>query len=219
MTPKAERTRQHILETALQLFASRGYAETTLRDIAQEAGVATGLAYRYFARKEDLALALYEELSRQVAERTEGLPAGSLGQRWASVELLRLDAMAPHRRTLLALVQAALDPEGELGVFSEATASVRARWRGVHEAVVRGAEPQAPVDPALLASTLYGLDLLVVLLWTQDRSPDAATTRAAVAAVAQGLDASTPLLHLPGASAALAHMAQLFQRFTPKEAA
>ena len=37
-TPKGELARQRILESALQLFGSRGYEETTMREIAAEAG-------------------------------------------------------------------------------------------------------------------------------------------------------------------------------------
>ena len=51
---RGEQTRQLILETALRLFRERGYAETTMRAIAKEAGVAVGNAYYYFDSKEHL---------------------------------------------------------------------------------------------------------------------------------------------------------------------
>ena len=34
LTPKGERTREHILDTALSLFIEKGYDATTMRDIA-----------------------------------------------------------------------------------------------------------------------------------------------------------------------------------------
>jgi AcrR family transcriptional regulator len=49
LTPKARRSRERILEAALELFAERGYGATTMRDVAREAGASLGLAYRYFA--------------------------------------------------------------------------------------------------------------------------------------------------------------------------
>src|SRR4030095_11242796 len=45
---KGERTRSHILATALRLFREHGYEETSMRRIAEVAGVSTGNAYHYF---------------------------------------------------------------------------------------------------------------------------------------------------------------------------
>ena len=53
-TAKAEETRNRILDAALRLFRERGFAQTTMRDVATEAGVATGAAYYYFRSKEEL---------------------------------------------------------------------------------------------------------------------------------------------------------------------
>ena len=216
MTPKAERTRQHIVDTALRLFQTRGYAETTLKDIAEEAGVATGLAYRYFRRTEELALALYEALSDAVAARLGELPKGSLGERWAALLHLRYDALQPHRRTLVALVAAAMDPDGELGVLSPATTAVRARWLVMHRQVLAGAPVPAGVDPQALTRLLYAADLLLVLIWTQDRSPEARATRAAVDAAAGLIDRAAPLLALPGADAALGRLTAIFSQLSPE---
>ena len=65
LTAKGERTREHILNHALRLFIDRGYDETTMRDIAAAADCSLGLTYRYFARKEDLVLALYRRLAEE----------------------------------------------------------------------------------------------------------------------------------------------------------
>ena len=68
-TTKGEQTRQRIVDAALALFEQRGYAETTLRHIADKADISIGLAYRYFRRKEELVLVLYEQLSAEVADK------------------------------------------------------------------------------------------------------------------------------------------------------
>jgi AcrR family transcriptional regulator len=204
---KAEQTRQRIIDRALELFAGKGYRETTLADIAAAAGVATGLAYRYFRRKEELVLSLYEQLSDEVAERLR-LPEGTVGARWAALERMRFSVLGPHRRTLLALAQAALDPEGELGALSPATAHVRATWLRLHRDVVAGAA-HCPANPEQLARVLYAVDLALVLLWTQDRSGK--TTRAAIDRFAALIDGLVPLLALPVAGNALAEMGAVFQ--------
>ena len=73
-TRKGELARQRILESALRLFVSRGYEETTMREIAAEAGYSPGLTYRYFARKEELVLVLYQNLDEELDTYTHELP-------------------------------------------------------------------------------------------------------------------------------------------------
>lgn len=46
--------RQELLDTAMELFTRKGYEETSMSDIAQAAGVAQGLCYRYFDSKRKL---------------------------------------------------------------------------------------------------------------------------------------------------------------------
>lgn len=48
---------QHLLNSAQQLFAERGYRGTTTKDIAQNAGVSENLIFRYFGTKSELMLA------------------------------------------------------------------------------------------------------------------------------------------------------------------
>ena len=45
---KSDETRSRILEAALSVFRERGFENATMREIAVEAGVATGAAYYYF---------------------------------------------------------------------------------------------------------------------------------------------------------------------------
>lgn len=50
-----------ILQAALELFANRGYATTTVDAIAQSAGVSTGLLYYHFENKPALLHAIFEQ--------------------------------------------------------------------------------------------------------------------------------------------------------------
>ena len=65
-----EEKRGIILETALELFANRGYHGTTISTIAKEAGISKGLIYNYFDSKETL---LFEIISRGMTELTRDL--------------------------------------------------------------------------------------------------------------------------------------------------
>ncbi len=63
-TPKVvEERREQILDAALRIFARKGFANATNKDIAREAGITTGLIYHYFENKEGLLKAIFEERS------------------------------------------------------------------------------------------------------------------------------------------------------------
>jgi AcrR family transcriptional regulator len=61
-----EASRRRILKAALRLFAAHGYAGTSIRMIAESAGISVGLLYNYFLSKADLLGALFEESMRDV---------------------------------------------------------------------------------------------------------------------------------------------------------
>lgn len=55
--------RTQILEAAASVFPRKGYAGTTLQDVAIEANISSSAIYQYFRSKEDLFLALVDNLS------------------------------------------------------------------------------------------------------------------------------------------------------------
>jgi AcrR family transcriptional regulator len=67
--------REQILETALKLFAERGFDATSTRQIAKEAGIAEGLIFHYFPTKASLLTAvLQDRLEGRRAFRTRLRP-------------------------------------------------------------------------------------------------------------------------------------------------
>src|SRR2546430_9531180 len=72
-TARGLQTRQRLFDAAIGLMTERGYAATTLRDVAERAGVSAGLLYRYFPGKQSVVLALYDDLSAQYVAAAAGL--------------------------------------------------------------------------------------------------------------------------------------------------
>jgi AcrR family transcriptional regulator len=68
-------TRERIEETAMALFVSKGVTETTIRDIAQGAGVAEGALYRHYPSKDELILDLFRRHYALFATRLDTLQA------------------------------------------------------------------------------------------------------------------------------------------------
>jgi AcrR family transcriptional regulator len=94
-------TRDRLVELAAQLFAERGYAQTSVRDISRRAAMTTGAIYGHFRNKADL---LAEAISVRTAEQLESQTIG-LGEPLDYIETLtRLAREYPKRRQLRALI-------------------------------------------------------------------------------------------------------------------
>jgi AcrR family transcriptional regulator len=52
--------RTHIIESAVALFASKGFAETTTADICRAAGISTGSLFHYFPSKQAVFYGIWE---------------------------------------------------------------------------------------------------------------------------------------------------------------
>jgi AcrR family transcriptional regulator len=106
-------TRQRVLHAARDLFESRGYENTTVREIARQAEVSVGSVFTAFASKAELLNhvmadwrdALYAELDR-VAPQLRGSPRDSLRALFAIH--YALETGRPH--PLLAQVARGQDP-------------------------------------------------------------------------------------------------------------
>ena len=94
---RAESVRR-LLAAARATFVRLGYDGATIRDIAQEAGVAQGLLYNYFPSKDDLLRAVFREGARDVAEAFgAGAPAGSAAERLERVIRRSLEIVRERR--------------------------------------------------------------------------------------------------------------------------
>jgi AcrR family transcriptional regulator len=76
----AEERRRQILAAAVRVFARNGYHASRVGDIAEEAGVAHGLLYHYFASKDEVLATVFREnwgelLARFRAVEAAGEPA------------------------------------------------------------------------------------------------------------------------------------------------
>ncbi|GAA2745954.1 TetR/AcrR family transcriptional regulator [Kitasatospora cinereorecta] len=79
MTTLWDRSRQlaveAILDTAIRLFAEQGYEQTTIAQIAREAGISQRSLFRYFGTKEDLVCGDQEALGELLKQTVEQQPA------------------------------------------------------------------------------------------------------------------------------------------------
>jgi AcrR family transcriptional regulator len=210
LTAKGERTRERLLDTALRLFTADGYEATTMRDIAAAADCSLGLAYRYFASKEEFVLALYARMEQEFAAYVETLPPAPLARRFGQTMRAKLAHLSPYREAFGALAGAALNPRSNVAVLGDSTAEVRQRVGAMFLAVVRGAT-DAPREPVArdLATALYGAHLALILFWLYDRTPNQRATDELLALACDTLRIVRRLLRLPPLARALARFVRI----------
>ena len=212
LTAKAEQTRQRIFDTAIRLFMEKGYDETTMRDIAAEAKCSLGLAYRYFASKEDFVIGLYRRNAALSEERVQNLPRAPLAARFYDIMIGTLEDVTPHREAYIGVFSDAMNPRSPVGVLGEHTRDIREQVQGVFYQVVVGAS-DAPKSPQAeqFASLLFSAHLLVLLFWVNDKSPGAQATYQLVEFSRDALTLGRPALVLPPVARSMARLAGIIQ--------
>jgi AcrR family transcriptional regulator len=174
----AEATRRAVLAAARSSFGRKGYAQTSVDEIADAARVTKGAVYHHFAGKEALFRAVHEEVEAEALARAAAAmdPADSPIDQIVAAVNAYLDAALDEeiRRITLADGPAllGLEPEGH----SEQQAGHVAVRSFLAAAIAAG--QIANLDPGLLAHLIGGLALQGGLLIARASDPDA--TRAAV---------------------------------------
>lgn len=176
---KAERTRRHILETALRLFRERGYDGTTMRSIASEADVSLGSAYYYFKSKEYLIQAYYgRSHAEHLVACVEALETEtSFRQRLREVVRAKIQTSEPYHQFAVQLFKTAADPKSPLSPFSAESMPVRREATELLALVVNGSDVKVSSElstelPNLLWFYLMG----IILFWIHDGSEHCART-------------------------------------------
>lgn len=212
LTPKGERTREHIFDTALNLFISKGYNETTMRDIAASAECSLGLTYRYFARKEDLVLALYRRMAEDLEVQVQALPTGPLASRFEQIMRMRIAQMQPYREIFRAILGASVSPDNELGVLGKHTADVRIQ-AGQAFLVLVTASTDAPAEHQTrdLVTVLYAAYLSLLLFWLYDCTPNYRATEELLGFTSDMLSLGRRLLRFPFTTRALMRLTRALE--------
>jgi len=75
-----QKTKQHILETAMRLFSEKGFENVNIEDVVKEVGVTRGAFYHYFKSREELiGSVMYKSFEYDnpylLADKQEGLNA------------------------------------------------------------------------------------------------------------------------------------------------
>lgn len=128
----APATREQILVVAAGLFGRHGYANTTLRQIAQACGIQAGSIYYHFEGKDDIAACVLDEgiaaVTDAVHRRLQALPPG------ADIRARLTAAVEGH---LWGMLQRGEFTTAHIRIYRYVSDAARARHRGVRSTYTR----------------------------------------------------------------------------------
>ena len=151
---RAQKTLERLLASAREVFTERGFAEASMEEIAERAGVTRGPLYHYFDDKRDLFHAVYteieEELQKQIASRIQARAAAAPSPGiWEQVRIgsqTYLDVCLDPAVQRIALIEAPV-------VLGAGTGGHLARYglalirEGLQLSMEQGALQRQPVEP------------------------------------------------------------------------
>ncbi|WGX96341.1 TetR/AcrR family transcriptional regulator [Nocardioides sp. L-11A] len=143
--------RAQLLAIAAEMFASRGYTQTTVRDIADEAGILSGSLYHHFASKDEMLTEILQEFMgsllgqfRSIAEEAETPRAALDGLVRSSFETIH---RTPHAVALYQNEANFLGSTPEFAFVTKASREVEKVWLDVLRAGIASGDFRAELEP------------------------------------------------------------------------
>lgn len=145
--------REELLGIAARLFATEGYSQTTVRDIADEAGILSGSLYHHFDSKETMLREILKEFMGDLVRGFSGIVEDQAPPRDTLDELVHYAFATIHKRPHeVALYQNESAVFAKLGGFDfvEKTSRENERlWIGVLGAGRDSGDFRADLEPAV----------------------------------------------------------------------
>ena len=173
-TRRGETSRAAILDAALYLFQERGYEATTMRAIAERAGVSLGSSYHYFPSKEHLVLEFYRHTHVLHAAAIAPLLAREkdLATRLRGTIRAVVVTCEPFHAVAGSIFSTVANPASPLNPFGAAARPLRDEVIQLYAEVVSKSDARIPSDiMEMLPLTLWLYQMGILYFWIFDRSP------------------------------------------------
>ncbi|HEV8557393.1 MAG TPA: TetR/AcrR family transcriptional regulator [Actinophytocola sp.] len=146
--------REELLELAAKLFAERGYRATTVRDIADAAGILSGSLYHHFDSKESMVDEILTRFQEDLFGRYEEIVARGLGPRETleAVVVASFESIDRHHAEVAIYQNEAkyLAEFERFGYLHERNQQFRKLWVGILEDGVRAGVFRPDLDIELV---------------------------------------------------------------------
>jgi TetR/AcrR family transcriptional regulator, cholesterol catabolism regulator len=166
-----EGPRGRILRAAAHLFVTRGYGQSTVRDLARAVGILSGSIFHHFESKEEILESVMSEVSARSTERMQKAVAAAGGPLARVRALIRCELESIHGDSGEAMTLLVSEWRS-LGAAAQARVLVlRDRYEQVWLTALRAARRElAPIDPFILRRLLHGM-ISATANWYRPRGP------------------------------------------------
>ena len=175
---RGDATKELILEAARESLREEGYSGTSIRAVAERAGVQLSLVHYHFGSKQAVLVAVLERENEKLLERQQTLFAGPgpLSAKWrAACRFLEDDLESGYVRILWELWAAGLADEELAARWRDATAGWRRLMAEVVEEWSREVGLELPISATavatLVANLFQGLEVEILAGVAEDEAP------------------------------------------------
>ena len=149
-TSRAASRREELLAIAAELFAQRGFKNTTVRDIADAAGILSGSLYHHFDSKESMVDEILSSFQTALFEQYDEVAGSDLDPRAKFEAVIRIsfDAIHDHHSEVAIYQNDAsyLAEFDRFGYLNERNDQMRKLWVGLLEEGVRSGDFRPDLD-------------------------------------------------------------------------
>jgi AcrR family transcriptional regulator len=181
---KSEMTRERLYLISMDLFLNKGFDETTMRDLAEAAGLTPGAFYYHFPNKEAVVQEFYQRSFEvfESASRAAFASTEKFEERFIAVIEARLATFEGSRPMLIVLSRSAVDPRSPLSPFGEGQTEIRSATIQLMRDMIESSDLKCekglrPYLPDLFWMYMMGM----MLMWIFDETKNQKKTHQLIA--------------------------------------
>jgi AcrR family transcriptional regulator len=179
--------RQQIIDAARRCFLRKGFHATSMQDVIAEAGLSIGAVYRYFPSKNDLIVAIAEQVVQEIdtalaQNAVPGMPLADALDSAVDTVHAQLGPDGALRMAVHVWSEALLDP-ALAGFAGGVYERLRDRFVALAVAGQQAGELPADADPRAVGATLFGMFPGYGLQFLLTGSPSPAEFKAGIRAL------------------------------------
>jgi len=198
----------NVLNIADELFQARGYEQVSLGDIADHTDTPVEILERDFGCKDQLALAIYTQLSEQSQQSAQEINPAPISEMYYRVLEERLALLSDHSEVSSILFANAMRPNASI-TASQIASGLRDPIMQMMQSIVENASDKPKRGADDLTLFLYAFHFLVIVFWLYDRTDDKVASHMFTAFLRDLIKTLQPMLVLPMLSKAMTKMAKI----------
>lgn len=178
-------TKEQITDSAVRLFAARGFAATTVQDIVDDAGVTKGAFYHHFQTKNDVLVHVYRNMETDFLARAQAVvdAGGSAREQISGIVsevIVTLEKFRPHAAVQIGELRVMRDEEAlgadQVNEVAALTGQTVELVMGVLDEGIRNGELREVGNRQAVAFSMLSLPVLVYGWLDRDTPVDRNTT-------------------------------------------